>query len=129
MVFDLSHNKIYSFVTIGFQVQNTNLVWSASLENNKKLCACFHTCVTLLVLIMLGVNLVAHIIGDWFGIEQVGPTNGPLNYKELILELDSQQGLVGIFLFHLKMISLDFGVKMIKIEGVKLTFALFTQRE
>jgi hypothetical protein len=26
MVFDLSHNKIYSFVTIGFQVQNTNLV-------------------------------------------------------------------------------------------------------
>jgi hypothetical protein len=69
------------------------------------------------------------IIGDWFGIEQVGPTNGPLNYKELILELDSQQGLVGIFLFHLKMISLDFGVKMIKIEGVNLTFALFTQRE
>jgi hypothetical protein len=93
---------MYSFVTIGFSKFKTqNLVWSASLEDNANLCACFHTCVTLLVLIMLGVNLVAHIIVDWFGIEQVGPTNGPLKFKELVLELDSQQGLVGIFLFHL----------------------------
>lgn len=89
---------MYSFVTIGFEVQNTNLVWSASLEDNANLCACFHSCVTLLVLIILGVNLVTHIIGAWFGIEQVGPTNGPLNFKELVLELDSQQGFGrGIF--------------------------------